>query len=56
MPPAKPRIYVVDDENVIADNLATILNRSGFEAVAFTDPLDALRSAERNCPDFLIRM
>jgi DNA-binding NtrC family response regulator len=46
--------YVVDDEEVIATTLALILNRSGFEAVAFTRPLEALRAAEARCPDFLI--
>lgn len=46
--------YVVDDEEVIATTLAMILNGSGFEAVAFTQPMDALRAAEVRCPDFLI--
>jgi DNA-binding NtrC family response regulator len=46
--------YVVDDEEVIATTLALILNRSGFEAVAFTQPIEALRAAEQRCPDFLI--
>ena len=46
--------YVVDDEEVIATTLALILNKSGFEAVAFTRPLDALRAAEVRCPDFLV--
>ena len=31
---AKPRILVADDERVIADSLAMILNQSGFEARA----------------------
>ena len=46
--------YVVDDEEVIATTLALILNRSGFEAVAFSRPIEALRAAEQRCPDFLI--
>jgi DNA-binding response OmpR family regulator len=50
----KPRIFVVDDEPTIASTLAMILNSSGFTATAFTDPLAALRSAESQCPDFLI--
>ena len=49
-----PRIFVVDDEATIASTLALILNSSGFSATAFTDPLEALRSAEAQCPDFLI--
>jgi DNA-binding NtrC family response regulator len=47
-------VYVVDDEKIIATTLAAILKSSGFEAVAFTDPLDALLAAESNTPDLLI--
>jgi DNA-binding NtrC family response regulator len=47
-------IYVVDDEKLIATTLAAILIRSGFEAIPFLDPLDALLSAESRCPDVLI--
>jgi DNA-binding NtrC family response regulator len=36
------RIFVVDDEFIIASTLATILQRNGFDAVYFTDPLEAL--------------
>ena len=50
----KPRIFVVDDEPTIASTLALILNSSGFSATAFTNPVEALRSAESECPDFLI--
>jgi len=50
----KPRIFVVDDEPVIASTLAIILNSAGFSATAFTDPLGALLAAETECPDFLI--
>jgi len=48
------RIFVVDDEFVIATTLATILERSGFDAVSFTDPLKALKAAEVGAPDLLI--
>jgi DNA-binding NtrC family response regulator len=48
------RIFVVDDEIIIASTLATILQRSGFEAVSFTDPLEALEAARTNAPDLLI--
>src|ERR1700734_809637 len=47
-------VYVVDDEEVIATTLAMILRKSGFEAKAFTQPLEALRAAELRCPDFLV--
>ena len=55
MPEAKRlRIFVVDDEPVIAFTLATILESSGYTARSFSDPLEALRAAETNCPDYLI--
>ena len=50
----KPKVFVVDDEQVIAFTLAAILNQSGFTATAFTDPRQALVSAETDTPDFLI--
>jgi FixJ family two-component response regulator len=53
-PQTKPLAYVVDDEATIAATLGIILNSSGFEAVAFTQPLEALRAAESRCPDFLV--
>ena len=31
------RIFVVDDERIIADSLATILSNSGYQASAFYD-------------------
>jgi DNA-binding NtrC family response regulator len=48
------RIFVVDDEFVIATTLATILERSGFDAISFTDPLKALKAAAVQAPDLLI--
>lgn len=50
----KPTIFVVDDEPTIASTLGMILNSSGFSATVFTDPMEALRAAEAQCPDFLI--
>jgi DNA-binding NtrC family response regulator len=50
----RPRVFVVDDEPVIGFTLATILESAGYTARSFTDPLDALRAAETNCPDYLI--
>jgi CheY-like chemotaxis protein len=47
-------VYVVDDEKIIAITLAAILKNSGFEAVAFIDPLEALYAAESQTPDLLI--
>jgi CheY-like chemotaxis protein len=48
------RVFVVDDEFIIASTLATILQRSGFDAVSFTDPLEALLAAEQQAPELLI--
>jgi DNA-binding NtrC family response regulator len=48
------RIFVVDDEFVIATTLATILQRSGFDAISFTAPMEALEAARINAPDLLI--
>jgi FixJ family two-component response regulator len=47
-------LFVVDDEEIIATTLALVLNGSGFEAVAFTQPLEALHAAEVRCPAILI--
>ncbi|WP_263385624.1 response regulator [Granulicella arctica] len=49
-----PYVVVVDDEWVIAETLAAILNKSGFSAAAFTDPLKALESAGIKPPTLLI--
>ena len=49
-----PRVLVVDDERVIADTLAMILNRSGFEArVSYSGDV-ALEMAATFQPDLLI--
>jgi DNA-binding NtrC family response regulator len=49
-----PRIYVVDDDPIIASTLADILRMSGFSVVSFTDPLEALTAALAESPDLLI--
>jgi DNA-binding NtrC family response regulator len=50
----QPRVFVVDDEHVIASSLATILRKNGFDAVPFTEPLKALEAADLEAPDLLI--
>ena len=50
----KPRVMVADDERVIADTLAMILNQSGFEARAVYSGEGALELAESFQPDMLI--
>src|SRR5580698_6833219 len=48
------RIFVVDDEPVIASSLATILRMNGFSARFFTCPLEALAAARSESPDLVI--
>jgi len=48
------RVFVVDDEPVIASTLAMILNSSGFDTASFTDPSSALEAALVDPPDMLI--
>ena len=48
------RIFVVDDERVIAETLAKILQLSGFEAISFTNPLEALNRSQHPPPDLLL--
>ncbi len=50
----KPKVLVVDDERVIADTLAMILNQSGFEARAVYSGEKAVESASSFRPDMLI--
>jgi DNA-binding NtrC family response regulator len=48
------RVFVVDDEHLIASTLAVILNMNGFSARPFTRPLEALAAAQSDAPDLLI--
>jgi DNA-binding response OmpR family regulator len=49
-----PRIFVVDDEQVIASTLAVIFNMNGYSARCFTRPIEALTAAQSDIPDLLI--
>jgi CheY-like chemotaxis protein len=51
---AKPKVLVADDERVIADTLAIILNQSGFEATAVYSGEKAVEAAKLLKPDMLI--
>jgi CheY-like chemotaxis protein len=51
---SKPKVLVADDERVIADTLAMILNQSGFEARAVYSGEKALESVTSFVPDMLI--
>lgn len=47
-------VLILDDERVIANTLALILNRSGYEARAVYSAEDAVEAAGKDMPDFLI--
>lgn len=48
------RIYVVDDERVIADTLCAILRGSGYDSRAFYDAETALTACEDLRPDVVV--
>jgi CheY-like chemotaxis protein len=50
----RPKVLVLDDEHIIADSIAMILNRSGFDAVAHYDGASAIEFIHRECPDILL--
>ncbi len=50
----KPRVLVVDDEQVIADTLARILDLNGYEASAVYSGTAAVESARELQPDLVI--
>jgi CheY-like chemotaxis protein len=50
----RPKVLVVDDERVIADTLAMILNQSGFDARAVYTGENAVETAGTFAPDMLI--
>lgn len=52
--PSKRRVLVVDDERVIADTLAIILNQNGFEAAAVYTGFAAVDRARTTRPDLVI--
>ena len=51
---AKPKVLIADDEKLIADTLALILNQGGFDARAVYSCQKALEVAPAFQPDMLI--
>ncbi|MEO6803945.1 MAG: response regulator, partial [Granulicella sp.] len=51
---SKPRVLVADDEQVIANTLAIILNQAGFEARAVYSGEKAIEAIDTFTPDMLI--
>jgi DNA-binding response OmpR family regulator len=49
-----PKVLIADDEKIIADTLALILNQSGFDARAVYTCHDALETAAAFQPDILV--
>ena len=54
MPDTNRVVFVVDDEAVIAQTLAIILNQAGFHATAFDHPEKAIAACAELSPDLLI--
>jgi CheY-like chemotaxis protein len=50
----KPKVLVADDEKVIADTLAIILNQNGFDASAVYTGTAAVERARTLRPDLII--
>jgi CheY-like chemotaxis protein len=50
----KAKVLVVDDEHIIADSLAAILQCKGYDAKAFYDGESALAACMRDAPDCVI--
>lgn len=48
------RVFVVDDEKLIATTLAAILCTKGYACTAFNQPMEALQAARSEPPDLLI--
>jgi CheY-like chemotaxis protein len=53
-PQNKPKVLVVDDERVIADTLAIILNQHGFDASAVYTGTQAVEKARTVQPELII--
>ena len=51
---SKPKVLVVDDEHVIADTLAIILNQAGFDARAVYSGTEAVEHARKLLPDLVV--
>jgi DNA-binding response OmpR family regulator len=50
----KPKVLVADDERMIANTLAIILNQSGFEATAAYTGEEVVQAAKTLRPDALV--
>src|SRR5271168_5148697 len=51
---SRPRVFVVDDEQIIARTLAVILRQAGYDAYPFYGAQSALEAAQSVAPDLLL--
>lgn len=51
---SRRKVMVVDDQRLIVDTIAEILERAGFEVIPAYDPWEALEAAARFEPDHLL--
>jgi len=49
-----PRVFVVDDDHIIASTLAVIFNMNGYSARWFTRALEVSTAAQSDIPDLLV--
>jgi DNA-binding NtrC family response regulator len=47
-------VLVVDDDNLIADSVAEILNRNGYDAIARYSYRSAVQAIEEDCPSIIV--
>ncbi len=53
-PVRKTRVFVVDDERILADTLGLILTKAGFHVSTFYDAQDADERAQVEAPDIVL--
>jgi len=51
---SKKRVFILDDEVVIASTLAMILRSQGIDTTSFSEPLKALEAARSQAPNLII--
>ena len=52
--PRRPRILLVDDEPMICESMAMLLNQAGYDVTPAADGEEALSEIERALPDVLV--
>lgn len=52
--PARPRVLVADDQRIMSDTLAMILNQNGYDATPVYGGREAVEKARRWSPDLFL--